>query len=137
MTKQPRDSKGKFGLVHGARSAKVAERYSDLRTTEGQALQRTLDAIVSDLGGQQALNGSQRLLMDMLRSKLIVVAQVGKYIDTKKSLIEDGQLIPVLGKNYLSYFNTIRQTLQDLYKDYDPVKAVSREEWQKTVSRGD
>ncbi len=135
MAKQPRDSKGKFSLVHGARSAKVAERYSDLRTTEGQALQATLRAIVDDLGGQNALNGSQRLLMDMLRSKLIVVAQVGKYIDTQKSLIEDGQLIPVLGKNYLSYFNTIRQTLQELYKHYDPVKSVSREEWQKTVSR--
>ena len=62
------------------------------------------------------LTAGQRLLLDTIQSKLIVVLQIGKYVDEQPELIKDGQLISVLGKNYLAYMNSLRLTLDQLYK---------------------
>jgi hypothetical protein len=76
-----------------------------------------MDALIDDLGGQDSLTAGQRLLLDTIQSKLIVVLQIGKYVDEQPELIKDGQLIPVLGKNYLAYLNSLRLALDQLYKD--------------------
>ena len=136
-TEQPRDDGGKFAAKHGARSRDLELRFSDLRTTQGKRLQAILDAIASDLGGHEALNGSQRVLLDLLRSKLIVVLTVSDYVDRQSELITDGELIPVLGKSYLAYLNSIRLCLGDLYKGIDPRRpAKTLEEYIAEVDAG-
>ena len=47
-----------------------------------------------------------------------MILQVGKYVDEQSELIKDGQLIPVLGKSYLAYLNSLRLALDQLYKNY-------------------
>jgi hypothetical protein len=75
-----------------------------------------MDALVDDLGGHDNLSAGQRLLLDAIQSKLIVVLQIGKYADQQSEIIRDGNLLPVLGKNYLAYLNSLRLALEQLYK---------------------
>jgi hypothetical protein len=117
MKKEERDEKGRFLPQHGAYTGHIRRRYSDKRYREGKQLQIVMDALIDDLGGQDSLTACQRLLLDTIQSKLIVVLQIGKYVDEQPELIKDGQLIPVLGKNYLAYLNSLRLALDQLYKD--------------------
>lgn len=103
---------------HGAWSRHTRRRYTDQRTREGRQLKVILDDLVADLGDHENLTAGQRLLLDTLQSKLIVVLQIAKYVDQQPEIIKDGQLIPCLSKNYLAYLNSIRLTLSELYKDY-------------------
>lgn len=107
-------------LVHGARSARFAERYSDLRTREGRQLQNIIDGLVTDLGGQDQITAGMQLILNQLKSKLIVVLQLSKYADTQPDLVRDGELLGCLGKNFLAYNESIRrdvQALNDLAKN--------------------
>lgn len=101
---------------HGAQSGAIRKRYGDLRTREGRALQAVLDAVVEDLGGQDTLTGSQRVVLDSIRTKLIVIFQVARYVEGQPSLVDDtGELLPVLGKNYITYTESLRRDLQTLH----------------------
>jgi hypothetical protein len=111
-----RDERGRFLPQHGAYTGHVRRRYSDKRFKEGKQLKSIMTSLVNDLGGQDSLTASQRLLLSTIESKLIVVLQIGKYIDQQPKLIKDGQLLPVLGKNYLAYLNSLRLALDQLYK---------------------
>lgn len=115
-TPKERDDKGRFLPQHGAYTGHIRRRYSDKRYKEGKQLQVVMDALVNDLGGQENLNAGQRLLLDTIQSKLIVVLQIGKYVDQQAEIIKDGQLLPVLGKNYLAYLNSLRIALDQVYK---------------------
>jgi hypothetical protein len=72
------------------------------------------------------LNAGQRLLLDTVQSKLIVILQVGKYVDQQPNIIKDGELLPVLGKSYLAYLNALRLSLAELYKDNHKSKGQER-----------
>ena len=126
MKKQCRDSEGKFAPVHGAYCQHFAKRYSDARTREGKQLKDIMDSLVEDLGGHENLNAGQRLLLDTVQSKLIVILQVGKYVDQQPNIIKDGELLPVLGKSYLAYLNALRLSLAELYKDNHKSKGQER-----------
>ena len=117
MEKQGRDKKGRFLPQHGAYTGHIRRRYSDKRYREGKQLQAVMDALVDDLGGHDNLTAGQRLLLDTIQSKLVVVLQIGKYVDKQSEIIKEGQLLPVLGKNYLAYLNSLRLALDQLYKD--------------------
>ena len=83
-------------LVHGARSAGMRKRYGDLRTKEGKALKGILDNIKADFGGESEITGSQQVILDSIRTKLIVLIQVSKFIEGRESLVdENGNLLPV------------------------------------------
>ena len=112
-----RDNKGKFAVVHGAYGSRIRKKYSDKRTREGKQLRVILDAIAADLGGYETLNAGQRLLLDGLKSKLTVILQISGYADRQPRLIQRGELLPVLGKSFLAYLNSMRLTLAELYKD--------------------
>ena len=104
-------------IVHGAYSERMRQRYSDERTAEGRQLKATMDALVNDLGGNENLTSDQRINLDSVRSLLIVLRRIGEFVDRQESIIKDGQLLPVLGKNYLGYLNSLRLTLDQLFKD--------------------
>ena len=103
---------------HGAYSRHMRKRFTDGRTREGRQLKAVMDDLIVDLGGHENLNAGQRLLLDTIQSKLIVILQVSRYVDRQKEIIKRGELIPVLGKNYLAYLNSLRLTLAELYKGY-------------------
>jgi hypothetical protein len=101
-------------IKHGGYSSQVRQRFSDERTVEGKQLKVTMGDLVSDLGGNEALTADQRANLDSFRSVLIVLRRIGEYVDRQDSIIKEGQLLPVLGKNFLAYINTSRLLLKDL-----------------------
>ena len=104
------------GTTHGAYSKHVRKRYSDYRTREGKQLRAVMNGLVDDLGGHSEISASQRLLLDGIRSKMIVTLQIGKYADAQDSIITDGgELLPVLGKNFTAYSESLRRDLQSLH----------------------
>jgi len=105
-------------ITHGAYSERMRQRYSDERTAEGRQLKATMDDLISDLGGNESLTSDQRINLDSVRSLLIVLRRIGEFVDKQESILKDGQLLPVLGKNYLAYLNSLRLTLSELYKDH-------------------
>lgn len=103
-------------LRHGAYSTNVRKRYSDKRTSEGQRLQKVIDSLVADLGGPTAVNSAQTLILASLRSKLAVIWQIGDWVDKQESVITpDGNLLNVLGRNFLSFCESARRDLEVLF----------------------
>jgi len=90
-----------------------------------------MDGLIADLGDHENLTAGQRLLLDTIQSKLIVILQISKYVNRQPSIIDQsGQLLPVLGKSYLSYLNSLRLALAELYKmSNDRGKAPDLEEY--------
>jgi len=99
----------------GAFSVHVRKRYSDKRTREGKQLERVMQGLTNDCGGASDLTASAMLILDSIRSKLIVLFQIGKYVDEQVSIVNDaGELIPCLGRNYTAYSEGLRRDLQAL-----------------------
>lgn len=99
--------------THGAFSVQVRQRYSDRRTTEGRELAGIMRGIIEDLGGQEALTSSQRLILDGMKSKLIVILQIGKYADKQIELIDnDGNVLPCLKQTLTHYQSELRRDLE-------------------------
>jgi hypothetical protein len=72
--------------------------------------------LVDDLGGSAELTSAQLLLIDNIRSKLIVLFQISKYVDEQECIInEKGELLPCLGKNYITFTEALRRALEALF----------------------
>ncbi|MCG2778986.1 MAG: hypothetical protein L6406_25200 [Desulfobacterales bacterium] len=103
-------------VKHGAYSSTVRKRYTDMRTTEGKQLQAIIDGLIDDLGGKAILTAAQNLLLQSIRSKLIVVLQISKFADCQISLVNsDGELLPCLKSGYTTYSESVRRDLEALF----------------------
>ena len=103
-------------VKHGAYSATVRKRYTDMRSTEGKQLQAIIDGLIDDLGGKAVLTAAQNLLLQSIRSKLIVVLQISKFADCQISLVNsDGELLPCLKSGYTTYSESVRRDLEALF----------------------
>lgn len=103
-------------LRHGAHSEAIKRRYTDLRYRTGRELRGIMNALTEDLGGNDRLTAGQRLLLDNIKSKVIVLLCIGKYIDSQESPINDkGELLSCLSSNYLAFSNSLRLDLIALY----------------------
>ena len=103
-------------LKHGRYSGTVRQRYSDKRTSEGRQLKAIIDSLMDDLGGHESITAAQRLILDNIKSKLIVILQIGKYVDQQPSIINSvGELIPCLSRNYTAYAEGLRRDLESLF----------------------
>jgi len=103
-------------LSHGATSKTIRKRYSDRRTREGRALAEILDGLVDDLGGPAALSTGHQVILSSIKSKLIIVMQIGKYTDKAESIIDsEGNLLPALRNSYLGYTESLRRDLEALF----------------------
>jgi hypothetical protein len=122
---------------HGAFSQHFRKRYSDARTTEGAALRAVAEGIADDLGGMANLTSGQRLILDRIKEKLIVLWQIGQYVDKQPSVImEDGSLLPCLGRNYTGYSEAIRRDVLAIYEiGRKPSKVLSLAEYLKNRPR--
>ena len=103
-------------LRHGAYSKQVHRRYSDSRYREAKQLNKIMEALVADLGGQNELAAAQQLLLNNIRSKLIVLFQIGAFVDRQESIItEKGELLPCLARGYTTYAEALRRDLEALF----------------------
>ena len=101
-------------LKHGVYSAHFAARYSDARTSEGRQLKAVIANIAKDLGPD--LNAMQCMLIDRIKEKLIVLWQIGKYVDTQSSIInEKGEVLACLTQTYTRFSDALRRDITTLY----------------------
>lgn len=99
-------------LKHGAYSQRVHKRYKDGRYLEAKQLRGVMKSLIEDLGGSRNVTAAQRLLLDNVRSKLIVLLQISKYVERQESIINDkGEILPCLGRNYTSFSEGLRRDL--------------------------
>jgi hypothetical protein len=92
---------------------RIRQKYSDKRTSEGRQLHTIMEGLKADHGGPEGLSAGQLLILENIRSKLIVLLQIGKYADRQISLInERGELLPCLGRNYTGFSEALRRDLK-------------------------
>ena len=74
-----------------------------------------IQSLIDDLGGKANITGAQSLLLDNIRSKLIVLFQIGKFVDREADLInEKGELVSCLNRNFLAFSEGLRRDLEAL-----------------------
>ena len=103
-----------INIKHGATSKVVRQRYSDKRTTEGRRLHSILQSLSETYGPE--LTPAECLILDRMREKLIVLMQIGKYVDRRIDVLnEEGRLLPCLDRKvYLAYYESLRRDLEAL-----------------------
>jgi len=119
-------------LTHGAYSKHIRKRYTDKRTTEGHQLHMVIKGLKEDIG--QDLSTAQCLLLDRIREKLIVLLQIGKYVDQQPSIIDkDGKLIGCLSHGYSTFSECLRRDLEALSVTTKNNKPLSYEKAMKIL----
>lgn len=99
---------------HGAWSLKRALNTGrlDMRSEAGQAVKRLRAQLVADLGGADTLSTQERLLVDRIVKKVLIVEALETYALRRKSLFKrNGELIGCLGRHYLAYSEALRRDL--------------------------
>ena len=122
-------------LKHGGWSRHFRKRYGDKRTREGKRLDGAINALVEDLGGSESVSAAQRLLLDNIRSKLIVLFQISKFVDRQPDIIDKntGKLLSCLAHNFTSYSEALRRDLEALVKLSNNPKPPSLEDYIRTT----
>lgn len=103
-------------------------------------IQLYLDAarqgLVDDLSGGQgecALPAAKIVLIDRALAVLGILRLIEEYVAEKGIIAENGELTPPLGSSYISYHNTLRQTLALL--GVDRRKGVNDETLERYIKR--
>jgi len=101
---------------HGAHAVHVRKRYNDGRSREGKRLKSIIDGLIRDLGGGP-LNRAQELILEGIKSKIIITLQISKYINENMGSIvsKQGELLPVLRNDYNMYAESLRRDLETLF----------------------
>jgi hypothetical protein len=103
-------------LRHGVYSETIRNRYSNPSTAEGKSLQAIMQAIEKDIG--KPFDARQSLLMSVIRSKIIVVMQVSKFLESTPDLInyEKGTVPAVVDRTFSAASTSLRSALKELYE---------------------
>ena len=113
-------------IKHGAFSKYIRQTYSDLRTTKGKAVREIIDGIIQDKGGADQLTAGDQILLSNVRSKIIFLLEISRYVDQLDDIITpDGDLPPVLGRHFNNFSESLRRDLQYLYASV-PAKGSMR-----------
>jgi hypothetical protein len=102
-------------ILRGIIGKYVRNRYSDRSTPEGKALHAIITAIEKDVG--KPFDARQSLLMSVIRSKIVVIMCIGKYLEATDEIIDyqQGSVPHVVDKTFLSYSTSLRSALNELY----------------------
>jgi hypothetical protein len=102
---------------HGVYGVHARKKYSDCRTREGKQLRDIVNGIVSDLGGKASLTTAQKLILNGIRSKLIVTQQISHFIDGQATglVSAKGEIASILQTSFYQYSEGIRRDLETLY----------------------
>ncbi len=132
------DHPGEANLKHGAYSNGVRRRYGDKRFREGKQLDAIMKALVEDCGGQDKLTASQRLILDSIKSKIVVLFQISKYVDLQPCIIDkEGNLLPCLGRGFTTYSEALRRDLEALTAMGNGRKKASYKDIMKRLQEGE
>jgi len=103
-------------LKHGAYSHSIRHRYGDKRYREGRQLDLIMKGLRKDFGDNGGIPMAAEILLDSIKSKIVVILQIGKYVDRQIELIDQktGELLPCLGRNFTSYTESLRRDLEAL-----------------------
>lgn len=116
----PSDGNGKRSLsdrkpnTHGAWTLKRALDTGrlDMRSEAGQAIKRLRTQLETDLGGADTLSTQERLLVDRIVKKALIIEALETYALSRRSIFKrNGELIGALGRHYLSYTEALRRDL--------------------------
>lgn len=116
----PSEGNGKRALsdrkpnTHGAWTLKRALDTGrlDMRSEAGQAIKRLRMQLETDLGGVDTLSTQERLLVDRIVKKALIIEALETYALGRKSIFKrNGELIGALGRHYLSYTEALRRDL--------------------------
>lgn len=104
-------------MSHGAYSKIVKKKYSDARTREGKALQAIMKAIEKDIG--KPFDARQSLLMSLIRSKVVIIMQIGKYLESIPEIVDydSGKVPYVVDRTFFTASSSLRSALNELYGD--------------------
>jgi len=106
-----------FGVTHGAHTTHFRKRYGDGRTTEGRFLRAIENGLIEDLGGLENISTGQKLILGRIREKIRIMKCIGDYVDKQPNIVQkDGEILPCLGKNYVTYSESLRRDLQFIYE---------------------
>ena len=102
-------------MVHGVRSEYMKNRYSDKNTAEGKALVAVMQAIEKDIG--KPFDARQSLVMSLIRSKVVIIMQIGKYLESIAEIVdyEQGSVPHVVDKTFFHASASLRSALNELY----------------------
>jgi len=102
-------------MTHGVTSKWVLNRYANKRTPEGKSLLTMMKAIESDIG--KPFDARQSLLMSLIRSKIIIIMQIGKYLESREEIVdyETGSVAYVVDKTFFTASASLRSALNELY----------------------
>jgi hypothetical protein len=100
---------------HGVYSQTIRNRYADKNTPEGKSLQAIMNGIEKDIG--KPFDARQSLLMSLIRSKVIIITQIGKYLESQESIVdyEKGSVPHVVDKTFFTASSSLRSALNELY----------------------
>ncbi len=120
-------------ISHGAYSTQIALKYMDRRTREGKQLKQVVSGLVADLGGESNISTAQRLLLDSIRAKLVVVMQISKWVAAQPLVIDSsGNLPSCLAQVFTRYSDSLRRDLEVLFSVKRSSKPVTLDEYLKT-----
>jgi hypothetical protein len=84
----------------------------DQRTATARMLRQIRADLAEDAGGEAALTGRERALLDRTASVLLLCSSIEAWAFKQKDLLtKEGMLPAVLTNNYLSFVNTARLNL--------------------------
>ena len=105
-------SRGGQRQTHGGYSFLVHGRLPDQRVRIQRHLSATRASLVTDLGGSEDnLSAQQIILIDRCISLLGVLRCIEEHCK-EKGVFKGDSLQPSLGKNYISFTNSLKQILQ-------------------------
>ena len=119
-------------MIHGANSQYMRNRYADKRTPEGQALLAIVGAIEKDIG--KPFDARQSLLMSLIRSKVIVIMCIGKYLESVEEIVDytQGTVAHVVDKTFFYASASLRSALKELY-DGNKNKGKAKQTYEEIV----
>jgi hypothetical protein len=123
---------------HGVRQLTrlIKENALDRRTKPARLLQTVANDLAADAGGWQYLTHRERLLIRNLAAVSVVVQTIEGYA-LQDNPLPDGQLLPVLARNYLGYCNTLRLGLAELgLRPARPEKDVTLQDYLRAREAG-
>lgn len=98
---------GAWGLKRAINTGRL-----DMRSEAGQAIKRLQTRLETDLGGTDNLSTQERLIVDRIIRKALIIEALETYALSRKSIFKrNGELIGCLGRHYLSYTEALRRDL--------------------------
>ena len=74
-----------------------------------------MDRITADIRGSGQLSAGQELRLSTVRTLLISLISIGKYVDKQPNMIQDGDLLPILRNSFVKFSTALRSELDGLY----------------------